>query len=113
MEKAIVEHISADLGGFVGAVFSIHDPDALASLLRAAGFEDVTANVYTAALRLPAPVDFLWQYINLTPMGPFVARAPEEAQAAMEHQAVEGWQPYTVDGRLQVEQPMVVASGRR
>ena len=46
-------------------------------------------------------------------MGTFVAQAPEEAQAAMERQAVAGWQPYTVDGRLRVEQPMVVAAGRR
>ena len=113
MEEAIVEHISPELGGFVRAVFSIHDPGTLASLLRAAGFEGVTADVYRATLRLPAPVDFLWQYINLTPMGPFVAQAPEEAQAAMERQAVEGWHPYTVDGRLRVEQPMVVAAGRR
>jgi ubiquinone/menaquinone biosynthesis C-methylase UbiE len=113
MEEAIVAHISPELGGFVRAVFSIHDPGALASLLQAAGFENVTADVYRATLRLPSPVEFLWQYINLTPMGPFVAQAPEEAQAAMERQAVEGWQPYTVDGRLRVEQPMVVAAGRR
>ena len=113
MEEAIVEHISPELGGFVRAVFSIHDPDALASLLRASGFEEVRADVYPATLRLPAPAEFLWQYINLTPMGPFVAQAPEEAQAAMEHQAVDGWHPYTADGRLRVDQPMVVASGRR
>ncbi|MDQ3640711.1 MAG: hypothetical protein M3450_04380 [Actinomycetota bacterium] len=67
----------------------------------------------TATFHLPSPAEFLWQYINLTPMGPFVAQAPEEAQAAMEHQAVDGWHPYTVDGRLRVDQPMVVASGRR
>lgn len=41
------------------------------------------------------------------------SQAPEVAQAAMERQAVEGWQPYTVDGRLRVEQPMVVAAGQR
>jgi ubiquinone/menaquinone biosynthesis C-methylase UbiE len=113
MEQAIVAHISPELGGFVRAVFSIHEPETLASLLRAARFESVTADVYRATLRLPSPIEFLWQYINLTPMGPFVAQAPEAAQAAMERQAVEGWQPYTVDGRLRVEQPMVVAAGRR
>jgi ubiquinone/menaquinone biosynthesis C-methylase UbiE len=113
MEEAIVEHISPELGGFVRAVFSIHDPDVLASLLRDAGFEEVRAEEYPATLRLPAPADFLWQYINLTPMGPFVAQAPEEAQAAMERRAIEGWHPYTADGRLRVDQPMVVASGRR
>ena len=112
MERAIVEHISADLGGFVGAVFSLHDPDAVAGLLRDAGLVDVTATVSPVALRLPAPAEFLWQYINLTPMGPFVAQAPEAAQAALERQFVEQAQPHLVDGTLAVDQPMVLATGR-
>ena len=47
--------------------------------------------VSIATFRLPAPAEFLWQYINLTPMGPFVAQAPETAQAAMERQVVDAW----------------------
>ncbi|MBW3556739.1 MAG: hypothetical protein KY454_07350 [Actinobacteria bacterium] len=53
------------LGGFVRAVFSIHDPDELATLLHDAGLVDVAVSVSTVTLRLPAPRDFLWQYINL------------------------------------------------
>ncbi|HEX7166952.1 MAG TPA: methyltransferase domain-containing protein, partial [Acidimicrobiales bacterium] len=34
MEQAIVDHISPELGGFVRAVFSMHDHDAVAALLR-------------------------------------------------------------------------------
>jgi len=112
MEEAIIQHISAELGGFVRAVFSMHDPDSLGELLRDAGLADVSATVSTATLQLPAPAEFLWQYINLTPMGPFVAEAPEEAQLAMERQVVESWQPLVVDGRMLVDQPMVIASGR-
>jgi ubiquinone/menaquinone biosynthesis C-methylase UbiE len=113
LEQAIVEHISADLGGFVRAVFSMHDPDAVATLLRDAGLHEVTASVTSVPLRLPAPAEFLWQYINLTPMGPFVAQASDAARSAMEQQAVEAWKPYVVDGTIEAEQPMVVASGRR
>ena len=113
LERAIVEHISADLGGFVRAVFSMHDPDALATLLRDAGLREVTASVTPVPLRLPAPAEFLWQYINLPPMGPVVAQASDAARSAMERQAVEAWQPYVADGRIKAEQPMVVASGRR
>jgi ubiquinone/menaquinone biosynthesis C-methylase UbiE len=113
MEQALVEHISADLGGFVRAVFSMHDPDALAALLRDAGLRDVTATVSPVRLRLPAPAQFLWQYINLTPMGPLVAKAPQAARSAMERQAVDAWQPYVIDGTIRVEQPMVVATGGR
>jgi len=55
----------------------------------------------------------LWQYINLTPMGPLVAAAPEEARSAMERQVVDRWQPFVVNGKTLVDQPMVIASGRR
>jgi ubiquinone/menaquinone biosynthesis C-methylase UbiE len=113
MEQAIVEHISPDLGGFVRAVFSMHDPAALTTLLRDAGLRDVSAAVKTAQFVLPAPAEFLWQYINLTPMGPLVAGAPEEAQSAMERQVVDHWQPFVVNGTTRVDQPMVIASGRR
>ena len=113
MEQAIVEHIDADLGGFVRAVFSMHDPGALADLLREAGLDDVEAKVSSVTLQLPGPAEFLWQYVNLTPMAPFVAQAPEGAQAAMERQIVETWQPFVVDGATPLRQPMVVGWGRR
>ncbi len=74
MEQAIVEHLNPELGGFVRAVFSMHDPDALAALLRDAGFVAVESKEYQAVFSLPGPAEFLWSYINLTPMGPLVAR---------------------------------------
>jgi ubiquinone/menaquinone biosynthesis C-methylase UbiE len=113
MEQAIVDHIKAELGGFVRAVFSMHDREAVATLLRDAGLDDVSSTLSTVTLRLPSPPAFLWQYINLTPIGPFVAQAPESAQSAMEQQVVDGWQPYVVDGATVVDQPMVIASGRK
>ncbi|MGZ8749960.1 MAG: class I SAM-dependent methyltransferase [Pseudonocardia sp.] len=111
MEQALVDHISADLGGFVRAVFSMHDVDGVASLLRDAGLVDVTAAASTATLDVGAPAEFLWQYINLTPMGPFVAQAPATAQEAMERNVVESWRPFIVDDAMSISQPMVVASG--
>ena len=113
MEQAIVEHISPELGGFVRAVFSMHDPDAVATLLRDAGFEDVSSTVSIVTLQLPPPAEFLWQYINLTPMGPFVAQASQAAQSAMERQVVDRWQPYVVDGATRVDQPMATTTGRK
>jgi ubiquinone/menaquinone biosynthesis C-methylase UbiE len=113
MEEAIVEHINPDLGVFVNAVFSMHEPQRHTSLLREAGFDNVAANETSATLRLPAPANFLWQYINLSPMASFVAQASEAARSAMEQQVVERWQPYVVDGGVVVEQPMIVATGRK
>jgi SAM-dependent methyltransferase len=112
LERSIVDHISPDLGGFVGAVFSMHDPDAVAALLREGGLREVSARVATATFRLAAPAEFLWRYINLTPMAALVQQAPEPAKAAMEKQFVDGVQAHVVDGTTVVEQPMVIATGR-
>jgi ubiquinone/menaquinone biosynthesis C-methylase UbiE len=113
MEQSIVDHISPDLAGFVRMVFSMHDPEVHRTLLSDAGFEEVESRIYTATFDLPAPEEFLWQYINLTPMGPFVANAPEPAKDALEAQVTQTWAPYVRDGRTPVEQPMILARGER
>jgi hypothetical protein len=113
MEQAIVDHIDPGLGAFVSAVFSMHDPSQLAELLRGAGFSEVTSKEYTASFDLPAPAEFLWTYLNLTPIGPLVADAPEDAKVALERQFVEAATPSLVDGHIPVEQPMALARGLR
>jgi ubiquinone/menaquinone biosynthesis C-methylase UbiE len=113
MEQSIVEHISPDLAGFVRMVFSMHDPEVHRTLLQDAGFEHVDSRIYTATFDLPAPAEFLWQYINITPMGPFVANAPEAAKNAMEAQVATTWEPYVRDGRTPIQQPMILATGAR
>ncbi len=110
---AIVDHIDPALGGFVRAVFSLPDPDTLATLLRSAGFEDVSSTTYTATLHLPTPADLVWQYITSTPMGAIVAGAPAAARAAMERQVVEALGPLVVDGGIPLDQRIALASGRR
>lgn len=113
MDEALVRHISPDLGGFVRAVFSLNDPEEVRRLIRDAGFENVSVRETTTTLHLPPPGEFLWQYINLTPMGAIVDPAPEEAKAALEQEVGDGWQPLLEDdGSLIGDQPMVVATGR-
>jgi ubiquinone/menaquinone biosynthesis C-methylase UbiE len=112
LERAIVEQISADLGGFVSAVFSMHDPADVARLLRETGLRDVSSTVLTTTLRLPAPAEFLWQYIGLTPMAAFIEQAPDSAKSALERQFVDEAQEHVVGGVSVVELPMVVATAR-
>lgn len=111
MEQAIVRHIDPDLGGFVRVVFSMHDRPTIAALLGSAGFEEVSVVEATTQLRLPAPAEFLWQYINLTPMAPFVQRASEAARGALEQEVVGKWEPYVEGGATIVEQPMLIVGG--
>ncbi|HVM40234.1 MAG TPA: methyltransferase domain-containing protein [Acidimicrobiia bacterium] len=113
MDEALARHISPDLAGFVRVVFSMDDPQELEGLLKEAGFSDVTAGTVDVDLRLPAPGDFLWQYINLTPMGAFVGQAPADAREALEREVVTRWEPFTVDGILAGTQPIVQATARR
>ena len=110
---ALARHVNPDLAGFVHSIFSMSDPAAHQQLLREAGFRSVEANVAITTLHLPPPKDFLWQYINLTPLGAFVSQAPEEAQAALEADVVDEWEAF-LDERsaAAVDQPMVVATGR-
>jgi hypothetical protein len=113
LERALVNCISADLGGFVSAVFSMRDPDGVTALLSGAGLRDPSSTVSMTRLSLPTPAEFLWQYIGLTPMAAFVERAPEAARSAMEHQFSDEAQAYVVDGTSIVDLPMVVATARR
>ena len=112
LERALVEQISAGLGGFVSAVFSMHDPDDVAGLLREAGLRDVSSTVLTTTLMLPAPAQFLWQYIGLTPMAASIEQTPPAARAALERQFVDEAREHVVDGVTVVDLPMVFAAAR-
>ena len=90
----------------------MHDPDDVAGLLRELGLSDVSSSVLTTTLRLPAPAEFLWQYIGLTPMAAFIDQAPRPAKSALERQFVDEAQEHVVDGVTVVELPMVVATAR-
>ena len=113
LEHGIEEHIDPGLGEFVAGVFSMHDASEVGSLLTSAGFTAATATTVQVDLRLPGPADWLWQYIELTPIAPHVAAADTRARAALERDVVTAWQAYVEQGRLRVRQPMVVATGRR
>jgi ubiquinone/menaquinone biosynthesis C-methylase UbiE len=114
LRQVITDHISPELGAFVPVVFSLHDPETVAELARTAGFHDVAARTYEVDLQLPPPAEFLWLYVNLTPMGALVAQAPEPARAAMEADFVAATTPAhtTPTGATQVRQPLVLATGR-
>ena len=99
--------------GFVNTVFSLNDPAEVERLFRDAGFRDVSVRRYVKTLRLPPPRDFLWQYVQCTPLAGQVAEADPEVLAALEWDVVEGWQPWRANGGMAYEQEMIVATARR
>ena len=113
MEQAIVDHISPELGGFVRAVFSMHDPDAVATLLRDAGLRRRLRERVGRDARPSGPGDVPVAIHQPDPDGAVRRPGTRAAQAAMERQVVDTWGPFVVDGKTLVDQPMVIAAGRK
>ena len=81
--------------GFVRAVFALNEEGELEALLKDAGFRRVTVDAVTRELSLPAPKDFLWQYVGSRPsvvamecaIGSESWWQPRAARRAMDSQA--------------------------
>lgn len=113
MSDALALHINPELAGFVHAVFAMHNPSELDGLLRGAGFHDVSVEATTKTLRLPPPAEFLWQYIQATPMAAAVAKAGEDRREKLQSDVLAHWEDYADHGNLVYDQPMVIATARR
>ncbi len=113
MEEALARHISAEAAGFMDHVFSLHDAAEIQSLLSGAGFDDVAVQADTRSLRLPAPVDFLWQYVHSTPLAGVVAQVDDERRGLLERDVVAKWQESVQDRAFVLEVRMVTAKARR
>jgi hypothetical protein len=62
------------------------------------------------ALRVPAPADFLWQYIYSTPVAEAAAQAGEPKRDALERDVCGQWQEFVVDGSMVFEVGMTTAT---
>lgn len=100
MADGLRRHVGPDSAGFVDAVFSLHDPDAVRALVEDAGFSRVEVSTEETALDLGAPGDFLWSYVRSTPVAAAVAKLGEEGRAALEREFVEACEPLLTNGGL-------------
>jgi ubiquinone/menaquinone biosynthesis C-methylase UbiE len=112
LDDAFAKQIPAG-GEFVRMVFSLNDTAEIEQLFRNAGFEDVSVRSHEKVLDLPSPREFLWQYIQSTPLSGLVAEADGAALAALERDVVAGWQPWVRDGGMSYEQGVIVTIARR
>ncbi len=113
MGEALARHIGAEAAGFVNHVFSLHDTAELQNLISGAGFRDVSAQSDTRSLRLPAPEEFLWQYVHSTPLAGAVAQMDDERRASLERDVVAKWQEFVKDRALMLQVRIVVATARK
>jgi SAM-dependent methyltransferase len=111
--EGLARHIDPQAATFIRAIFLLHDAGELQQLIKDAGFRDVAVRQYTKTLRLPAPKEFLWQYVNSTPLAGIVAQADDESRAALERDVVSQWHEFVEDGNLVIQQQIVVATARK
>jgi ubiquinone/menaquinone biosynthesis C-methylase UbiE len=113
MAEALAHHIGAEAARFVSHVFSLCDTAELQKLISSAGFRDVSTQSEVKQLRLPAPKDFLWQYVHSTPLAAVVAQVDDERRELLEHEVVAKWQEFVEDRALMLEVRIVVATARK
>jgi hypothetical protein len=80
LANARERYVGARASGFVRSVFALNEEAECEGLLNDAGFRDVTARAEIRELSLPAPRDFLWQYVASTPLAAIVAAADDDAR---------------------------------
>ena len=113
MGEALARHISDEAAAFVNHVFSLHDTAEIQNLVSGAGFHDVSVQSDTKPLHLPAPEEFLWQYVHSTPLAGIVAQVDAERRGSLEHDVIAKWQEFVKDGGLVLQVRIVVATARR
>jgi len=113
MGEALARHVGAEAAGFVDHVFSLHDTAEIQELVSGAGFHDVSVQSDTKSLRLPAPVEFLWQYVHSTPLAGAVAQVDDARRGLLERDVVAKWQEFVKDRALVLQLRNVLATARK
>jgi ubiquinone/menaquinone biosynthesis C-methylase UbiE len=105
LTDASARYLGPKAASFGALVFSMHDVDELTELMRSAGFREVEVRAQPKSLLLPAPEEFLWQYLYSTPLAEAVAQAGEAKREALELDVCAKWKEFLVNGsmRLQVD----------
>ena len=113
MGEALAHHAGAETAGFVEHVFSLHDRAEIHDLVSSAGLHEVSVQSELSSLRLPAPEEFLWQYVHSTPLAGAVAPMDDGQRRALERDIVSKWQEYVEDHALVLQVRVVVATARK
>jgi ubiquinone/menaquinone biosynthesis C-methylase UbiE len=113
LEHALAQHVTPKAAGFMGAVFSLHDPDELEKLASSAGFRGVEVRSQLLSITLPGPRDFLWQYVHSTPLRAAAVEIDDVGRAALERDVVAAWQSFVEDGAMIFDGNVVLTTARK
>lgn len=107
---SIARIIGPEAAVFINHVFSLYETKEIRQLINEAGFRDLSIEEDNEMLILPPPREFIWQYINSTPLFSVVAKADKDARKSLEREVVEEWQDFVEDGVMKYQQRIVVTS---
>jgi ubiquinone/menaquinone biosynthesis C-methylase UbiE len=113
MADALKNYIGEKAAGFVSSVFSLYDSDEIKELASRAGFRNIQINTYKKELHLPKIEEFLWQYIQSTPLADVVSEADEASCMALEKNVAKRWQSISENGSVVYAQPMVTMAAQK
>ncbi len=113
MAEELEYSISPEAKGFVYRVFCLNETDKIRQLLLDAGFHTPDLRADYKVLSLPAPEEFLWQYIQSTPLAGVLADADRPAKESLEQRVVKQWEKFVNGGSFSCKQRMVTASARK
>jgi SAM-dependent methyltransferase len=113
LAEVLTRHERPEIAAFVHQVFSLHDAGHLEDLGRAAGLSALSVRRGVRALKLPAPTEFLWQYVHSTPLAVAMAQLDGRARAAIESDVVPQWEAFAGDGGLVLDLGVLVATARK
>ena len=77
MTDALARHLHPEVAGFGDLGFSMHDVDELSELMRSSASGTLMFRRVPKPFVSRRPPDFLWQYINNTPLAEEAAQAGE------------------------------------
>jgi ubiquinone/menaquinone biosynthesis C-methylase UbiE len=112
MAEGLAQHVDPEIAPFVHTVFALHDAAGLRQLLERAGFREVAVRTSEKTLRLPPPAEFLWQYLQCTPLATTLAKLEDARRAALERDVCARWREFVVDGALSSSLGMTTATAR-
>ncbi len=83
LATALGRIIAPEAAAIMQGPFALGSADDLRTLITGAGFRDVVLRPSTKALRFPSPEEFVGRYVAATPLAALVAKASDDAHAAL------------------------------
>lgn len=113
LKRSLEEIINPESAAFVTKVFSFHNTEEVKQLLTRSGYKDISVTKYEKTFKLPASKDFLWQYINSTPLSAITAGSDESILTKLENSILSSWSELEVEGKLTDKLSIMVANAKK